>query len=175
MEQVHGKQAGVFITVLILFIALSSLFAVVLGYSRVPYAAAEDGNFFKFFSKLHPTKNFPYISLIVLCSVGFLFSLFMKLGDVITSILAMRIIIQFIGQAVGVILLRRRFGTKELPFKMWLYPLPVILSIFIWLFLFYSTGWFALWGSLIAIAGVVVYFIVNKNEWWHFCFKRLCG
>jgi fructoselysine transporter len=163
MEQVHGKQAGVFVTVLILCIALASLFAVVLGYSRVPYAAAEDGNFFKVFSKLHPTKNFPYVSLIVLCSVGFLFSLFMKLGDVITSILAMRIIVQFIGQAVGVTLLRKRFGTKGLPFKMWLYPLPVILSIFIWLFLFYSTGWFALWGSLIAMAGVVVYFIVNRK------------
>lgn len=164
MEQVHGKQAGVFVTVLILCIALSSLFAVVLGYSRVPYAAAADGNFFKAFAKLHPTKNFPYISLIVLCSVGFLFSLFMKLGDVITSILAMRIVIQFIGQAVGVILLRRRFGTKDLPFKMWLYPLPVILSILIWLFLFYSTGWFALWGILIAIAGAVVYFMINRKE-----------
>jgi fructoselysine transporter len=164
MEQVHGKQAGIFVTVLILCIALASLFAVVLGYSRVPYAAAADGNFFKVFSKLHPTKNFPYISLIVLCSVGFLFSLFMKLGDVITSILAMRIIVQFIGQAVGVTLLRRRFGTKDLPFKMWLFPLPVIVSIITWLFLFYSTGWFALWGSLIAFSGVIVYFIVNKNE-----------
>ena len=161
MEQVHGKQAGVFVTVLILCIALASLFAVVLGYSRVPYAAAEDGNFFKVFAKLHPTKNFPYISLIVLCVVGFLFSLFMKLGDVITSILAMRIIVQFIGQAAGVTLLRKRFGTKDLPFKMWVYPFPVILSILIWLFLFYSTGWFALWGILIAIAGVVVFFIVN--------------
>jgi fructoselysine transporter len=164
MEQVHGKQAGIFVTVLILCIALASLFAVVLGYSRVPYAAAADGNFFKVFSKLHPTKKFPYVSLIVLCSVGFLFSLFMKLGDVITSILAMRVIVQFIGQAIGVTLLRKRFGTKDIPFKMWLYPLPVILSIIIWLFLFYSTGWFALWGSLIAMAGVVVYFIVNKRD-----------
>jgi amino acid transporter len=76
----------------------------------------------------------------------------------------MRIIVQFIGQAVGVTLLRKRFGTKDLPFKMWLFPLPVIVSIIIWLFLFYSTGWFALWGSLIAFSGVIVYFIVNKNE-----------
>lgn len=164
MELVHGKQAGIFVTVLILCIALASLFAVVLGYSRIPYAAAEDGNFFKVFSKLHPTKNFPYISLIALCSVGFLFSLFMKLGDVITSILAMRIIVQFIGQAVGASLLRKRFGAKELPFKMWLFPLPVIISILVWLFLFFSTGWYALWGSLIAAAGVVVYFLVNKKD-----------
>lgn len=87
MEQVHGKQAGVFVTVLILSIALASLFAVVLGYSRVPYAAAADGNFFKVFSKLHPTKNFPVYLPDRFMFGWFLFSLFMKLGDVITSIL----------------------------------------------------------------------------------------
>ncbi len=164
MQLIYGKQAAIIVTVLILCIALASLFAVVLGYSRVPYAAAADGNFFKVFAKLHPTKNFPYVSLIVLCAAGFVFSLFMKLGDVITAILAMRILIQFIGQGIGVVLLRRRFGTKDLPFKMWLFPIPVILSILIWLFLFYSTGWFALWGILIAVIGIFVYFMVNKQK-----------
>ncbi|MBK7679015.1 MAG: APC family permease [Chitinophagaceae bacterium] len=157
MEQLYDHQAGIIVTVLILCIAFSSLFAVVLGYSRVPYAAAVDGNFFKLFAKLHPTKNFPYISLIVLCALGFVFSLFMRLGDVISSILAMRIIVQFIGQGVGVVLLRKKFGTEGLPFKMWLFPVPIILSVAIWIFLFISTGWFALWGSFIAVVGVVVY------------------
>lgn len=162
MEQLYGHQAGIFVTILILCIAFSSLFAVVLGYSRVPYAAAVDGNFFKAFAKLHPTKNFPYVSLIVLCSIGFVFSLFMRLGDVISSILAMRIIVQFIGQGVGVSLLRKKIGTKNLPFKMWLFPLPVIVSILIWLFLFFSTGWFALWGSLLAVIGVIVYLLKDR-------------
>ncbi|MEI9908873.1 MAG: APC family permease [Bacteroidota bacterium] len=71
MEQIYGHQAGIIITCLILVIAFSSLFALVLGYSRVPYAAAVDGNFFKLFAKLHPAKNFPYISLIFLCVLGF--------------------------------------------------------------------------------------------------------
>ena len=164
MESIYGHNAGVVITVLILCIAFSSLFAVVLGYSRVPYAAAVDGNFFKIFGKLHPTKNFPYMSLIILCAVGFVFSLIFRLGDAISSILAMRIIIQFIGQGVGVALLRKRFGSKQLPFKMWLFPLPVIISICIWLFLFVSTGWFALWGSLIAATGAIVYLLVNRNS-----------
>jgi fructoselysine transporter len=164
IEKLYGHQAGVMVTVLILCIAFSSLFAVVLGYSRVPYAAAADGNFFKVFGKLHPTKNFPYISLLVLCGLGFVFSLFMKLSDVITAILAMRILIQFIGQSVGVVLLRKKFGISQLPFKMWLYPLPVIISILIWIFLFYHTGYFALWGLLIALAGVVVYLIIEQRK-----------
>ncbi len=161
MEQIYGHQAGIIITCLILVIAFSSLFALVLGYSRVPYAAAVDGNFFKLFAKLHPAKNFPYISLIFLCVLGFIFSLFMKLSEAISSILAMRIVVQFIAQTVGVVLLRKRFGTESLSFKMLLFPVPVILSILIWLFLFLSTGWFALWGSLIAVGGIVVYFLTT--------------
>ena len=164
MHLLYGNVAATIVTVLILCIAFSSLFAVVLGYSRVPYAAAVDGNFFKPFAKLHPTKNFPYISLIFLCALGFIFSLLFKLTDVISSILAMRIIVQFIGQAVGVALLRKKFGTAGLPFKMFLFPLPIIISISIWIFLFISTGWFALWGSLIAVAGVIVYFIVGRSK-----------
>lgn len=162
MQLIYGHQAGIIVTVLILCIAFSSLFAVVLGYSRVPYAAAVDGNFFKPFARLHPTKNFPYISLIVLCALGFVFSLFMRLGEVISSILAMRIIVQFIGQGVGVSLLRKRFGKEGLPFRMWLFPLPVIISVCIWIFLFVSTGWFALWGSLIAVAGFFVYLVKGR-------------
>ena len=159
MERIYGHWGGVIVTVLILWIALASLFAVVLGYSRIPYAAAVDGNFFQLFSKLHPTKDFPYISLIFLCSLGFVFSLLFRLERAIDSILAMRLIIQFIGQCVGLVLLRGRLGTKTLPFRMWVYPVPVILSICIWLFLFISTGWFALWGSLIAAGGVVVFYV----------------
>ena len=159
MERIYGNWGGIIVTVLILWIALASLFAVVLGYSRIPYAAAVDGNFFQLFSKLHPTKDFPYVSLIFLCSLGFIFSLLLRLEKAIDSILAMRIIIQFIGQSVGLVLLRKRLGTESLPFKMWLYPVPVILSISIWLFLFISTGWFALWGSLIAATGVFVFYV----------------
>jgi amino acid transporter len=88
----------------------------------------------------------------------------MKLGDVITAILAMRILIQFIAQAVGVVLLRKRLGEKDLPFKMWLYPLPVILSILIWVYLFIKTDWFALYGLGIAAAGVLVYVVINKSR-----------
>ena len=47
----------------ILFTTFASLFAVLLGYSRVPYAAATDGRFFQMFGRLHPTKNFPYVSV----------------------------------------------------------------------------------------------------------------
>jgi amino acid transporter len=151
-------------TVLVLWIAFASLFAVLLGYSRVPYAAALDGNFFRVFTRLHPTKDFPYVSLLYIAGLGLLFSLAFTLREVISAILAMRILVQFIAQAIGVVLLRRRLGADKLPFKMWLYPLPVVLSVVIWLFVFVSTGWMALWGTLLAVTGLVVYLIKSRLE-----------
>jgi hypothetical protein len=79
----------------------------------------------------------------------------------------MRILVQFIGQTIGLVLLREKFGTAKLPFKMRLYPLPVILSILIWLFVFISTKWFALGGSLLIIGGVIVFYAakdIKKKE-----------
>lgn len=163
MERLYGHDAAVVVTVLILCVAMSSLFAVVLGYSRVPYAAAVDGNFFKVFGKLHPTRNFPYISLLVLCGLGFIFSLLFKLTEVITAILAMRIVVQFMAQCIGVGLLRKRFGSATLPFKMWLYPLPVIVSLVLWSFLLYYNP-LALYGGGIAILGVGVFYLTHAKS-----------
>jgi amino acid transporter len=165
IERLYGFTAAKTVTVLILWVAMASLFAVMLGYSRVPYAAAVDGAFFKVFAKLHPTKNFPYISLLVLAAFAFVFSLLFRMSDVISGILAMRIMVQFIGQAVGVVILRRRNGSSHLPYKMPLYPLPVIFAIAMWLFVFYSTGFAVIKSFLIVFGtGVVVYFIYAKLQ-----------
>ena len=165
IERLYGYAAANTITVMILWVALASLFAVMLGYSRVPYAAAIDGAFFKVFGKLHPTKNFPYISLLVLAAFAFVFSMLFKMKHVIDGILAMRIMVQFIGQAAGVILLRRRNGSKHLVYKMPLYPLPVILVIAMWLFIFYATGLTIILSFLIVISsGIVVYFMYAKLQ-----------
>ena len=165
IERLYGMGAAKIATVMILWVALASLFAVMLGYSRVPYAAATDGAFFKFFGKLHPTKNFPYVSLLVLAGFAFIFSMLFKMKHVIDGILAMRIMVQFVGQAIGVLLLRKRNGTAHLPFKMPLYPLPVILAIVMWLFVFYATGLAIILSFLIVFgSGIIVYFIYAKLQ-----------
>lgn len=168
IERLYGIVAANVATVMILWVALASLFALMLGYSRVPYAAAVDGAFFSIFGKLHPTKNFPYVSLLVLAGFAFVFSLSLKMKYIIDGILAMRIMVQFIGQAVGVVLLRKRNGSKDLPYKMPLYPLPVILVIAMWLFVFYATGLTIILSFLIVFgSGLIVYFIYAKlqNHW----------
>jgi fructoselysine transporter len=170
LERLYGTTAAKVGTIMILWIALASLFAVMLGYSRVPYAAAVDGAFFKIFAKLHPTKNFPYISLLVLASLAFCFSLLFKMKHVIDGILAMRIVVQFISQAAGVLLLRKRNGTSKLPYKMPLYPLPIIITIGLWLFILYATGGQIIGYFLIVFCiGLLVFFYYSyRQKQWPF-------
>ena len=160
IESIYGTAAANAATVLVLWIAFASLFAVLLGYSRVPYAAAVDGQFFSAFAKLHPTKNFPYVSLLTLAGAAFIMSMLFKLTQVISAILAMRIIVQFIGQAFGVVLLRKRHGRSHLVFRMPLYPLPVIIAITGWLWIFVSTGKeFVISGCIVMLGGVIAFAI----------------
>ena len=163
IEKIYGNTAATIATLLVLIVAFSSLFAVLLGYSRIPYAAAADGKFFPVFAKLHPTKHFPYVSLLLLGGLAFIFSLLFKLSLVINAILAMRILVQFIGQAIGAVFLRKRNGNKNLPFKMFLYPLPVVIAVLIWFFIFISTGKeLVLYASVIISLGAVVYYFLKR-------------
>ena len=165
-----GNGAAKVATCLILWVAFASVFSATLGYSRIPYAAAADGEFFPVFAKIHPTKNFPYVSLLFMGGVAFIFSLLFiaDLGKVISAILAMRIIVQFIGQAIGLLLLRSKKSDIQFPYKMPMFPVPVILAIAMWLFILISTGSrLMIWGLLIIGLGTIVYFIKAKvrKEW----------
>jgi fructoselysine transporter len=163
-----GPTAAVIATAIILWVAFASVFSATLGYSRIPYAAAKDGAFFSIFAKLHPTKKFPYASLLILGAAAFVFSLMFKLKDVIMAILAMRILIQFVGQSVGLLLLHKRKGKDFFKWRMPLFPFPAILAILIWLFIFYSTasGMMLIAGIIIS-AGLVAFLIKSKlkQEW----------
>jgi fructoselysine transporter len=159
IERLYGHSAAQVMTVMVLWIALASVFSVLLGYSRVPYAAAQDGNFFRVFGRVHPSKRFPHISLLVLGGLALILSVSLDLQTAITGILALRLLVQFVGQAVGAILLRRRRRAEKLPFKMWLYPLPAVLTILGWAWLFWQTGPARKWGLLEIGLGVVAFLI----------------
>jgi amino acid transporter len=134
IERLQGPIAARIMTVLMLWIAFSSVFSLLLGYSRIPYAAAVDGNFFRAFGRLHPTGAFPHVSLITLGLVASVFS-FGRLPDVIGSLVATRVLVQYLPQAIGFFVLRFRQPDLHRPFRMWLYPIPGIVSIGGWLYI----------------------------------------
>ncbi len=128
MQRIYGPWAANLVTALVMLTAFASVFSLILGYSRVPYAAALDGNYFKTFARVHPVHRFPHISLLALGGAGLLFCFF-SLADVISALVVIRILLQFLLQAVGVVILRIRRPEMPRPFRMWLYPVPAILAI----------------------------------------------
>jgi basic amino acid/polyamine antiporter, APA family len=137
MRRVYGPWAATVVTGLVMWTAFASVFSVLLSYSRVPYAAALDGNYFQAFSRLHPQYRFPYVSLLSMATVAALLS-FLSLADVIAALVVIRIALQFLVQAVGVIVLRIRRPDLPRPFRMWLYPLPALVATVGFIFILVS-------------------------------------
>jgi amino acid transporter len=141
--------------------AFSSVFSLLLGYSRVPYAAALDGNYFKVFSRVHPRHHFPYVSLLTMGGIAMLFC-FLRLADVIAALVVIRILVQFLAQIVGLLVLRSRRPDMPRPFRMWLYPLPALLAISGFLFVLFSRKDFereVKYAAVLIAVGLVVYLV----------------
>jgi amino acid transporter len=132
-----GPWAGYAIAALIVWTAFASVFSLMLGYSRVPYAAARDGNYFRFLAAVHPRHGIPHRSLVALGAVGFVFCFF-SLTQVITMLVITRIVLQFFLQQAGVMLLRVQRPELPRPFRIPLYPLPPLAAMagFVFLLVF---------------------------------------
>jgi amino acid transporter len=169
VQRTLGGVAAKTIAALVMWTAFASVFALLLGYSRVPYAAAVDGNYFRAFGRLHPTQGFPNVSLLALGGVATLFCFF-DLSHVIAALVAIRILLQFLPQHLGVILLRMREPKRERPFRMWLYPLPPALAAAGFLFVLVKRPNAIVelrYGGAIAVSGCLLYLLRARarREW----------
>jgi len=163
-EPAAGRIAAMAMTALILFITAASLYAVVLGYSRIPFAAARDGEFFEPFARLHPTKHFPHVSLLTICAVALPFCFF-TLGQLVSWLIQVQILMQFVWQCAAVILLRRCRTDVAKPFRMWLYPAPALVSLAMWLYIFFTASAAGMAFSFAFLAtAVAAFFLFDRQK-----------
>lgn len=164
MEHIYGNWAGRIVTVLIMWTAFASVFSLLLGYSRVPYAAALDGNYFRSFARLHPRGHFPYVSMLWLGGVAAL-CCFFSLIEVIAALVVIRVTLQFLLQAIGLIVLRARRPNMRRPFKMLWYPVPVVLAIvgFTYVLFVRTDSLGQLYGVFVLVGAGVVLYVVRER------------
>lgn len=169
MQRTFGQTAGRILAALVMWTAFSSVFSLLLGYSRAPYAAALDGNYFRAFAKLHPRHGFPHVSLMALGVVAAVFCFF-DLSHVIAALVAIRILLQYVLQQIGIILLRVRRPEMPRPFRVWLYPLPPLVALAGFLFILFSRPDASrefVYAGVIAASGSILYFTraYRRREW----------
>jgi amino acid transporter len=170
-----GAPMARLVAMLVIWSAFASIFSLLLGYSCVPFAAAEDGNYFRAFARLHPKHGFPYVSLLSLGLVATIFCFF-PLSQVIAALVVIRIILQFLLQHIGVVLLRWKEPDRPRPFRLWLYPLPPLVAfaglIFVLVSRHAAMKELRL-AFLVAASGVLVFLIRSyREEMWPFAIKR---
>lgn len=169
MQRLYGAWAGKAMAVLIVWTAFASVFAVLLGYSRVPYAAALDKNYFPSFAKLHKTKHFPTVSLLVMGGISIFFCMF-RLKELISALIITRIVFQFLLQGIGLVAFRKDLGGQPNPFRMPLFPIPALLAIAGFLFvLFHRTNGYAEieFAAILLLSGLIIYLFRAgiQKEW----------
>jgi amino acid transporter len=166
MERLYGVKAASVMTGLVLWVAFASVFCVLLGYTRVPFAAAAEGHFFSAFARVHPKRHFPSFSVVYMGVVSAAVC-FLSLEALIKALIVIQIVTQFIAQCIAVILIRRS-RKVALPFRMPLYPLPALVATAGWIFILVESGaWYIVSGFALLAVGVVAYLwrARAKMEW----------
>jgi amino acid transporter len=164
MRRIHGDWAAAAVTLLLVWCCAGSVFAGLLGSSRVPYGAAVQGHFFQSFAAVHPRHQFPHRSLLLMGGLTLLWSFF-DLQSIINALVVTRILEQFIGQGVGLLILRRRRPDIPRPYRMPLYPLPCIVALFGWGFVYLSSGLLYITiAAVTLVAGVVAFGIWSHRQ-----------
>ncbi len=167
IQRLYGSKAATVMTLLILWTTAASIFAVMLGYSRVPYAAASEGRFFKPFAILHRTGNFPSFSL-VFTGISAALCCWFELPTLITGLIVIQIVARDMAQAIAVVIIRRHRPDIALPFRMWLYPLPALIAFAGWIYILGTNGLRMLGiGAGLMVIGIVAWLAQSRRraEW----------
>lgn len=164
LEQAWGSGVARVVTVLIVVAAIGSVFAGLLGGSRVPYEAARDKVFLPVFGKLHPRLHLPTAGVLAMGAITIIGSLF-TLTTIINAAVATLVIIQSLAQVAAIVVLRRRQPDLPRPYRQWLYPVPTIIALIGWVYIYVSAEWLSIGLSLCWIAiGCVAFLVYAKTE-----------
>jgi amino acid transporter len=164
MQAIYGHTGGVIVAVLILIASWGSALAILLGYSRIPYAAAAEGQFFRAFARLHPKGGFPTVSLVFMGLASAL-SCFFTLEDLIAVMIVIQTMFQYTAQCFAVVLLRRRKAAEGDRFRMPFYPLPLIVTLAGWLYIVAtSQRAYILAGLGVVAGGTLIYLALARRE-----------
>jgi amino acid transporter len=167
MQVIYGHLGSTLAVILIIVASWASALLVLLGYSRVPFAAAREGQFFSVFARLHPKGRFPTVALLF-TGITAAFACLLSLDALIATLMVIQIMFQYIAQCFAVVILRRRKERTPDTFAMPLYPWPIVISLVGWLYIAFTSPWrYVLAGVIALLGGSVIFFLQawRQNTW----------
>jgi len=165
-KRIFGNVGGTIVLVGMIISMFGSLNGMILAFPRTYYAMAKEGHFFKSYGKLHPKYKVPHVSIIGQCVISVALVLFRNL-DQLTSMVVFSGMLFNVLVVVAVLIYRKKYPDLERPYKMWGYPVTVIITILIFAGLMINTfiedPVTALIGFIVPAFGCLVYLYFDKQ------------
>merc|ERR550525_1688709 len=173
-EKMFGRGFAIFFTFVVIYCIYGSCFSLMLGFAQIPYAAAKNGMFYDIFAHENENGGFADNSLLFMgvCACAFCF---VDLGIVIEGMMTTTLVTMFLANSVALVVHRWNNPDLVRPYEMPLYPLPVVIQVIMFTFVFLtSDNWFIMgltplleFGMLFLALGVGAFcmFAKKKNEW----------
>ena len=163
-EKVLGSAGAFVVSAGMVLAMFGSMNGMILAQPRMYYAMAEEGHFFKCFAKLHPKYKVPYAPIIVQCVLSIVLVLVRNLEQLTNMVVVTGMVFNVL-VVLAVPILRKKYPKIERPYKVWLYPVSVIITALIFVGLLINsaiedpvTGAI---GFCVPAAGAVVYYIFD--------------
>jgi len=173
-EKMIGRNFAIFFTFVVIYCIYGSCFSLMLGFAQIPYAAAKAGMFMEMFAHEHVTKGFADYSLLFMGFFSCIFC-FLDLGVVIEGMMTTNIVAMFLANSLSLVYHRWQNPDFDRPYEMPLYPLPVIIQVSMFSFIFLtSDNWIISGGNPLLelgmgflLLGSILFLLRSKkyNEW----------
>lgn len=166
-KQVLGGAGALVVSIGMILSMFGSMNGMILAQPRMYYAMAEEGHFFKSFTKLHPKYKVPYVPIIVQCVLAVIL-VFVSSLDKLTNYVVIGGMVFNALVILAVPILRKKYPAIERPYKVWFYPVSVIITVIIFVALLVQATIEdpinGLVGLGVPAVGAVVYFIFDKKN-----------
>ena len=166
VKTIFGRAGGALILATQIIAIFGSLNGMIIAFPRNYYEMARDGHFFKSHAKLHPKYAVPHAAFISQAVISIILVLCRNL-DQLTSLVVFSSMIYNLMVIIAVLVYRKKFPDLERPYKVWGYPVTVIITIIIFTALAVNTliedPLTAVIGLVVPIAGVIVWWIFDRR------------
>ncbi len=165
-NKIFGSQLGQFMSLVIALLLISTISAMILTGPRVMQSMGKNINGLSFFAKTNK-NNVPYVA-IIFQSVIALALVYTSSFESLINYVGFTLNIFTILTVFGVFILRKRFKSKNIGYKTFLYPITPILfiSILLWILIntIISKTTESLAGLGTVLAGLGIYYLTNRNK-----------
>jgi APA family basic amino acid/polyamine antiporter len=166
MQTIFGETGAILMAILIMVSTFGCINGLTLSGARVYYAMAKDGYFLKQAAVLNKNQS-PQSALIMQAIWASLLTLSGSYGDLLDYVV-FAVLLFYILTVAAVFVLRKKQPDLERPYKVFAYPvLPAIYIVFAAAICVSLLIWkpnYSYPGLAIVLAGIPVYFLMNKNK-----------